>query len=74
MVVGRNGNPTPRFYDYEIMRLIPNMKKYPKRMAKLLSMTKVDENGRTVPKYNYADINCYIDSPRLYKEALEGKR
>lgn len=74
MVVGRNGNPTPRFYDYEIMRLVPNMKKYPKRMAKLLSMTKVDENGRTVPKYNYADINCYIDSPRLYKEALEGKR
>lgn len=74
MVVGRNGNPTPRFYDYEIMLLVPNMKKYPKRMAKLLSMTKVDENGRTVPKYNYADIDCYIDSPRLYKEALEGKR
>ncbi len=74
MVIDRNGNPTPRFYDYEIMRLVSNMKKYPKRMAKLLSMTKVDENGRTVPKYNYADINCYIDSPRLYKEVLEGKR
>ena len=50
------------------------MKKYPKRMEKLLRMTKVDENGAVVPKYSCSDINFIIKNPKLYKEALEGKR
>ena len=74
MVVDRNGNSTPRFNSCDIELLAPNMKKYPKRMAKLLSMTKVDENGVVVPKYSRSDIDFIIIDPKLYKEALEGKR